>query len=175
MAKGQGGKDDRRVGAEVSIGLKGDGSLAEDHARYRADARVDVVEVGKDHLKLRVKGMKPEGTRLFLRLDPSVVAAHDLPGLTVSLDGTVVPKGSLTEVLSAQGGNPSDARHAPLSQGEGVALVSYLHRISTQGAVLSIDSLHVGTPVIGLQTLEVMAIGAAVVALSALLLFRRRH
>ncbi len=165
---------ERRVGAEVSIELTADGPHV-DPTHFRKDLRLDVSRIIQHHLGLRVRGTRSEGTRLLLRLDPSVAPVDDLRSLKVSLDGILVPSVSLPDVLYAWGSSPSDARYAALAQGPGLGLLAYIPRVSTQGVELTIDAVPPFTPVIDTPMLEVMAIGVAVVTLATLALFRRRH
>lgn len=165
---------ERRVGAEVNIGLLG-GSPQVDSVAYRPDAKVVVTTVARRHLELRVKGERPEGTRIFLRLDPSVATAADARTLRVTLDGQVVPSASLTDVLYARGSAPQDALYAALVQGPGLGLLAYIPHLSPGGVALTIDALAPYTLVVDLPTLGVMALGVAVVAVATLALFRRRR
>ncbi len=181
-AEGQGSPEDehavceaiaeRRVGAEVSIDLRDDGPRVE-AMRYRSDASIEITKVEKHHLALRIRGMKSEGTRVFLRLNPSVATAADARGLKVTLDNMAVPSGSLTDVLYARGASPQDARYNALVQGPGLGLLTYIPRLSPGGVALTIDVP--GLVVIDIPTLEIMGVGVAVVALATLALFRRRR
>ncbi len=165
---------EQRVGAAVSIELTADGPRV-DPTHYRKDLRVDVARVARHHLGLRVRGDRSEGTRLLLRLDPSVAPVDDLGGLKVSLDGVPISRGSLTDVLYAWRSGPSDARYAALVQGPGFGIVAYIPRLSPQGVELTIDATPPFTLVIDTPALEIMGIGVAVVALATLALFRRRR
>ncbi len=164
----------RRVAAEVDIQLLDNGARVES-LPYRADAYVEVTKVEKRHLELRIRGMRPEGTRLFLRLDPSVATAADARGLKVSLDDAAVATGSLTDVLYAQGASPQDARYHALVQGPGLGLLAYIPRLSPGGVTLTIDAISLYTPVVDAPALGVMAVGVAVVALATFALFRHRR
>jgi hypothetical protein len=162
----------RRVGAEVNIQLLESGPRVE-ALRYRSDAQVVITKVVRGHLELQVRGLRPDGTRLFLRLDPSVATAADARALRVSLDDAAVASGSLTDVLYAQGASPQDARYHALVQGPGLGLLTYIPRLTPGGVVLTIDALP-PYPVVDAPTLVVMAVGVAVVALATFALFRRR-